>query len=225
MSCCAGPRTGGRRRRGLMLSTLPDRGGRRAGREAPRVRHRRLLLLRRRRNEPRPVHGSAELGGCLHAARALRVREQLVRVHDSHGDGDRGAGPERPRREPRSPGVQRGWQRRRRRRRAHGPTRARDPRGRGAEVHRGAHVSSARPHRGGRRRVPRREGSGGALEQRADRALRGRVRRLGVPDNDIKAMDEAAEREMAEAVAITLAAPWPDPRTAFTDVQDVGAPV
>jgi len=26
-------------------------------------------------------------------------------------------------------------------------------------------------------------------------------------------------------VAIALAAPWPDPRTAFTDVQDVGAPV
>jgi len=51
------------------------------------------------------------------------------------------------------------------------------------------------------------------------------LRRLGVPDSDIKAMDEAAEREMAEAVAIALAAPWPDPRTAFTDVQDVGAPV
>ncbi len=48
--------------------------------------------------------------------------------------------------------------------------------------------------------------------------------RAGVPEREIKAMDEAAEHEMAEAVAVAIAAPWPDPRTAFTDVQDVGAP-
>jgi pyruvate dehydrogenase E1 component alpha subunit len=50
------------------------------------------------------------------------------------------------------------------------------------------------------------------------------LRRLGVPEGEIKAMDESAEQEMSEAVTVALAAPWPDPNTAFTDVQDVGGP-
>ncbi len=50
------------------------------------------------------------------------------------------------------------------------------------------------------------------------------LRRRGVADRDIDRIDTAAEQEMAEAVAVALAAPWPDPHTAFTDVQDVGAP-
>lgn len=48
--------------------------------------------------------------------------------------------------------------------------------------------------------------------------------RLGVPASELKAIDDAAEAEMAEAVEAAKAAPWPEPSTAFADVQDVGAP-
>jgi acetoin:2,6-dichlorophenolindophenol oxidoreductase subunit alpha len=48
--------------------------------------------------------------------------------------------------------------------------------------------------------------------------------RLGYAADKLKAIDEAAEREMAEAVEAANAAPWPEPSTAFDDVQDVGAP-
>ena len=48
--------------------------------------------------------------------------------------------------------------------------------------------------------------------------------RLGYGADKLKAIDDAAEKEMAQAVEGAKAAAWPDASTAFDDVQDVGAP-
>lgn len=46
----------------------------------------------------------------------------------------------------------------------------------------------------------------------------------GVAPADLDAAEAAARAEMAAAVAEARAAPWPDPDTAYTDVQDIGDP-
>jgi len=50
------------------------------------------------------------------------------------------------------------------------------------------------------------------------------LRAAGVPGGDIAAVTQTARDEVAAALDVAKAAPWPDPATAFTDVQDVGAP-
>jgi TPP-dependent pyruvate/acetoin dehydrogenase alpha subunit len=47
----------------------------------------------------------------------------------------------------------------------------------------------------------------------------------GVDRERIEALVQEAEREMQHAFETAKAAAWPDPRLAFTDVQDIGAPV
>jgi len=46
----------------------------------------------------------------------------------------------------------------------------------------------------------------------------------GVGRERIEGLVQDAQREMQHAFETAKAAPWPDPRRAFTDVQDVGAP-
>jgi len=53
----------------------------------------------------------------------------------------------------------------------------------------------------------------------AEQVLRG----LGVSDHALARMRNEAELEIARVVDAADAAPWPDPRTAYTDVQDCGA--
>jgi len=48
---------------------------------------------------------------------------------------------------------------------------------------------------------------------------------LGVAAAELDAIARDATREMSNAVAASVAAPWPAPELAFTDVQDIGAPV
>ena len=64
-------------------------------------------------------------------------------------------------------------------------------------------------------------------------AARGRdaIRRLaalleaeGVAAAEIAGIEAAAAAEMAAHRAAAMAAPWPDPGAAYTDVQDAGAP-
>ena len=47
---------------------------------------------------------------------------------------------------------------------------------------------------------------------------------LGVAEAELGAVRDEAVAEMAAAVAAAMASPWPEPRLAFTDVQDVGGP-
>ena len=47
---------------------------------------------------------------------------------------------------------------------------------------------------------------------------------LGVDESRIDAIDLEAQREMTDAVAAAMAAPWPAYELAFVDVQDIGAP-
>lgn len=46
----------------------------------------------------------------------------------------------------------------------------------------------------------------------------------GIPAADLSRMAEEAKAEIAAHVTDAEAAPWPEPREAFTDVQDLGAP-
>lgn len=50
------------------------------------------------------------------------------------------------------------------------------------------------------------------------------LRELGVGEGDLDGDRAAAETEMAAAIEAAVAAPFPDPAEALTDVQDVGAP-
>jgi pyruvate dehydrogenase E1 component alpha subunit len=54
--------------------------------------------------------------------------------------------------------------------------------------------------------------------------LRAALRARGCPEHVLDAALAAARAEMAVARAAALASPWPDPATAFTDVQTLGAP-
>ena len=50
------------------------------------------------------------------------------------------------------------------------------------------------------------------------------LRDLGVAAAETATIDTAAQNEIDRAVAAAVAAPWPEPALAFTDVQDIGAP-
>ena len=52
----------------------------------------------------------------------------------------------------------------------------------------------------------------------------GQLTGLGVSTADLAGVRGEAEAEMATAVDRALASPWPEPRHAYSDVQDVGAP-
>jgi pyruvate dehydrogenase E1 component alpha subunit len=59
-----------------------------------------------------------------------------------------------------------------------------------------------------------------------DPIARARARYLAQPGADPAlpdALERAARQEVAAAVAAAEAAPWPDPASAYTDVQDTGA--
>lgn len=51
-----------------------------------------------------------------------------------------------------------------------------------------------------------------------------RLRGFGIPNEHIIAIADAAAADVARWVRDAEAAPWPEPRAAFTDVQDLGAP-
>ena len=67
----------------------------------------------------------------------------------------------------------------------------------------------------------------GEAEREADPIARAREALLaaGVEPARMDALRETAEREMMEALREAAAAPWPDPATAFADVQDAGSPM
>ncbi len=48
---------------------------------------------------------------------------------------------------------------------------------------------------------------------------------LGVASAAIEGAERAARDELATALSVALDSPWPDSATAFTDVQDIGAPL
>ncbi|MGH1477445.1 MAG: thiamine pyrophosphate-dependent dehydrogenase E1 component subunit alpha [Geminicoccales bacterium] len=54
--------------------------------------------------------------------------------------------------------------------------------------------------------------------------LRDALSAAGISETDITAMREQASIEMAEALDEAKAAPWPDDRSVFDDVQDIGSP-
>lgn len=56
------------------------------------------------------------------------------------------------------------------------------------------------------------------------RRLEGEIIALGVDEARYAKIAEEAGAEMARAVAAADAASYPPPETAYTDVQDVGAP-
>ena len=53
--------------------------------------------------------------------------------------------------------------------------------------------------------------------------VRARLAALGVAAETLDAAMTGARAQIAEAVAAAIAAPWPQPEAAFTDIQDVGA--
>jgi len=50
-----------------------------------------------------------------------------------------------------------------------------------------------------------------------------KLRTAGVGSEALDAMRREAEKEVSDAVAVASGAPWPDPREAYTDIQDSGA--
>ena len=121
----------------------------------PRRDRDRRVLLRRRRDQPRPVRGIAELGAGLPPAGALRLRGQPLVGHDADRVADRGRWRRRAGARARHRGADRGRQRRRGRR-----CRGRRPRRRGASGRRAAfpardHVPGQGARLGRSGRVPR----------------------------------------------------------------------
>jgi pyruvate dehydrogenase E1 component alpha subunit len=63
-----------------------------------------------------------------------------------------------------------------------------------------------------------------ARERDAIRRLAALLEAEGIAAAEIAAIEAEAAAEMAGHRAAAMAAPWPDPGAAFTDVQDAGAP-
>jgi len=61
-----------------------------------------------------------------------------------------------------------------------------------------------------------------ALEQDPLRAAEEKLAALGVPAAELQGIRDAAGREIAAAVAAAHAAPWPQPTSAYGDIQDTG---
>ena len=179
----------------------------------------RRLLLRRRRDQPRPVPRGAQLGRDPRAAGALRVRGQpLVGDHADRRDdrgrgragaraGDRRAGRRRWTATMSSPSIAAAQAALLKRSERQGPAvPARD------------HLPLQRPRLGRRRGVSRRrrslEGAGERSAGRSPPKALDRERRK-------KSMQEA-EEEVRRALQAAASAPWPDARDAYNDVQDTG---
>jgi pyruvate dehydrogenase E1 component alpha subunit len=62
-----------------------------------------------------------------------------------------------------------------------------------------------------------------ALEHDPLKLAREKLGARGVPAADVGAIDAAARAEIAAAQAFAAAAPWPDPASAYTDIQTTGA--
>jgi acetoin:2,6-dichlorophenolindophenol oxidoreductase subunit alpha len=62
-----------------------------------------------------------------------------------------------------------------------------------------------------------------ALEQDPLRTAEEKLAALGVGAADLREIRDAAEREIAAAVAAAHAAPWPDAARAYGDIQDTGS--
>jgi pyruvate dehydrogenase E1 component alpha subunit len=62
-----------------------------------------------------------------------------------------------------------------------------------------------------------------ALEDDPVPAAAARLRELGVKPEQLESIRSQAEQEVADALRIASAAPWPEPGAAYTDIQEIGS--
>ena len=200
-----------------------DRRRRRTRAQDSRPQGNRRVFFRRRRGQSRAIHRSAELGGRLPPARAVRVRGQPDLGDHTHRPDDRRCRRGCAGREHRGAGHEGRRQRCRGRRRSGCTPRRRSARWRGSALPaRGdVPVQGARLRRS--RRVPRQGGSRGCARLRSAARRAQCARRSRHRGRRLDAIDAAAKAEIDAAHGAGRSRALAGTAAAYTDIQNTGA--